>query len=207
MMPNQAHLLALVAAAVALVVGACSADQPTEPSVADEARSDRSTTDPASGPVPQPSTAHAEIQYMTLAMNHHMGGVAMAQLCVHKATHHELRSLCQRSVETQTDQVHTLQAWLQHWYGISHAPHVVPDDRRHIEHLAGRDGTEFEIELMRLMSAHHTQIISASRHLLERVHHVHLRELAVSIVTHHLQDVTEMRSWLCHWYHVCDHAA
>jgi uncharacterized protein (DUF305 family) len=206
MMPNQASPLALIAAAVALVVGACSADQSTEPSVADGRQIDGSATDPTSGPAPEPATAHAEIEYMTLTMNHHMGGVAMARLCLDKATHDDLRSLCQRSVETQTKQLHTLQAWLQHWYGISHTPHVLPDDHLHIDHLAGRTGTEFEVELMRVVTAHHTQIIQVSRHLLERMHHAHLRELAASIVTHETQDVAEMRSWFCHWYHVCDQA-
>lgn len=203
---HQPHLLAVVAAAVAIVVSACAAERPVEPGEADEARSDRSAADPASGPPPETATAHAEIEYMTFALNHHMAGVAMTRLCLHKATHHELESFCERIAERQTEQLHRLQGWLQHWYGIQHTPHTTSEDQRHIEHLATRDGAEFEIELMTLLSAHQTRMVEASRHLLERVHHAQLRELATSVVAHDTQEVSEMRSWLCHWYHACDHA-
>jgi uncharacterized protein (DUF305 family) len=203
-MPNRPRSFALLAVAVAFTLGACSAGQPTEPSGPDAVRSDPTAPEQA-GPAPEPATAHAEIHYMLLTMHHHAGGAGMAQLCVHKATHHDLRALCQRAVEVQTHEIHALQTWLHDWYGVNHTPHVVPDDERHIEHLAARNGAEFEIELMEALGARGSHLIEASRHLLEQVHHAHLRDLAASIIQHQSHDIAEMRSWLCHWY-ACEHA-
>lgn len=203
---RQPHRLAVAATAVVIGVAACAAERSVEPSEADEARSGRSAADPASGPAPETTTAHAEIEYMTFALNHYMAAVATARICLHKATHHELRSFCERAVERQTERLRQLQAWLQHWYGIHHTLHVTSEDQRDLEQLAARDGAEFEIELMTVMSARQMRMIEASRHLLERVHHAHLRELATNVMTHGTQEVSTMRSWLCQWYRACDHA-
>jgi uncharacterized protein (DUF305 family) len=205
-MPNRSRLITLLAVAVALILGACSADQATEPQAPDAVRTER----PASGqpgPTPEPATAHSEIQYMTHAMNHHAGGIGLAELCVHKATHHDLQALCRRAVEVQTHQVHALHRWLHDWYGVNHTPHVVPDDQRNRHRASGSPpGGTFRDRPHEALSAHHTQIIAASQHLLERAHHAHLRELAANIITHESQEITMMRSWLCHWYEECAHA-
>jgi uncharacterized protein (DUF305 family) len=205
-MMSRSPSVTLRTVAVIFILGACSADEVPGPTAPDGVRTEPPASE-QSGQTPEPATADAEIHYMTLAMNHHAGGIALAQLCVHEATHHDLQALCARAVEVQTSQAHALQRWLHEWYGVNHTPHIVPDDQRHVEHLTALHGAHFEIELMKVLSAHHAQMIEASRHVLDRTHRAHLRELASNIITHESQEITQMRSWLCHWYEECAHAA
>lgn len=42
----------------------------------------------------------------------------MAQLCIEKVIHEELRQLCQTSLANQQQQILQLQSWLCIWYDV-----------------------------------------------------------------------------------------
>ena len=85
----------LLTSAVAFGLAACS-DAPTTPTSALEPGAP--SLDRAA---PQPSVAKLEIDYMEETINHHLAGVVMAQRCIAKAVHEELRQLCQQSPASQ----------------------------------------------------------------------------------------------------------
>jgi uncharacterized protein (DUF305 family) len=127
----------------------------------------------------------------------------MAELCVEKAIHAELRELCLRNIEAQTAELQQLQEWLQAWYGITYEPRMSPGDERMRERLAALDGAEFEIEFMEMFSRHHHQIVQRSRPIAEHAVHAELRQMAATIVQAQTTDIRLMLTWLCEWYDIC----
>jgi uncharacterized protein (DUF305 family) len=150
---------------------------------------------------PDKKTAKYEIDFMTGMIDHHAMAVMMAEMCVAKATHEELRTLCQNIITTQTQEIQMMQSWLQSWYGISYEPRV--KDGGQMEKLSSLYGAEFEIEFMRMMIRHHLGAIKEASACVERVYHEELRTLCENIITAQAAEIEQMRTWLCRWYGVC----
>lgn len=94
------HRSVLLTSVVALGLAACS-DVPTTPATSSLEPGAPSLSQAA----PQPSVAKFEIDYMEETINHHLAGVVMAQRCIAKAVHEELRQLCQQSLASQQRQI------------------------------------------------------------------------------------------------------
>ena len=59
----------------------------------------------AGGPAPTLQQRRIEINFMAGMIDHHEMAVEMADLCVAKAVHNELRTLCQNIKQTQQQQI------------------------------------------------------------------------------------------------------
>jgi uncharacterized protein (DUF305 family) len=156
-----------------------------------------------SGPALDKSTAKYEVDFMTGMIDHHAMAVMMGQMCLEKAIHEELRTMCQNIITTQQQEIAEMQAWLSAWYGISYAPQMKPGAMRMVEKLAALSGAEFEIEFMQMMIKHHLAAIREASKCVERVYHEELRELCENIITTQAAEIEQMRSWLCQWYGIC----
>jgi hypothetical protein len=88
----------------------------------------------AAAPAPDRSTAGFEIDFMEDMIDHHAMAVEMATMCEGKAIHEELRALCTRIREAQTQEIADLQAWLQAWYSDPYQPEMASS--RQMEKLA-----------------------------------------------------------------------
>ena len=125
---RQLHLICVLG--VAAMLAACSGrpESPTAPSAlnATTASTPASSTTAAhaggvtiaSAPAPSPSTSNFEIRFMTDMIDHHQMAVMMAEMCIARAIHPELRSLCENIRTAQMAEIEEMQAWLQDWYGI-----------------------------------------------------------------------------------------
>lgn len=189
-------------ACASLALAACSADQTLSP-VADVSSPAESRGSRGAQAGEQQSKAGLEINYMKFTIDHHAMGVMMAQLCVEKAVHAELRELCQRNLEAQPAELEQLLDWLQAWYDISYEPQMSPGDLQMREQLATLEGAEFEIEFMEMFSRHHHQIVQRSRPVARQAVHEELRQLAADIVQAQTTDIRSMLTWLCEWYDIC----
>lgn len=158
---------------------------------------------PESGPAPDRSTARYEVDFMTGMIDHHAMAVEMAEMCVEKAIHEELRTLCQDIIATQTQEIQQMQSWLQQWYGITYSPEMKPGDMRMMEKLAALSGAEFEIEFMQMMIKHHVKAIREASKCVDRVFHEDLHDLCENIIVTQAAEIEQMRTWLCEWYGIC----
>jgi uncharacterized protein (DUF305 family) len=200
MRTHQSALLLGLAAILGL--GACSSDQalgPAETGVDAIA----SQTRIASEPAPDRSTARYEIDFMQDMIDHHAMAVMMAEMCVEKAVHEELRRLCEDIIAAQSAEIQQMQGWLQEWYGISYAPEMTPGAMKQMEKLAALSGAEFEIAFMEMMIKHHAKAVKEGERCVERVYHEELRELCENIIATQTAEIELMESWLCEWYGNC----
>ncbi|HEU5103254.1 MAG TPA: DUF305 domain-containing protein [Roseiflexaceae bacterium] len=157
----------------------------------------------ASAPAPDKSTANFEIDFMQDMIDHHAMAVEMAELCLQKAVHTELRALCQNIIATQTEEIQIMQSWLADWYGITYEPEMTRGDMRKIEKLASLSGSEFEIAFMEMMIKHHTQAIQEAEKCVDRAYHPELVNLCENIIATQSAEIEQMQTWLCAWYAIC----
>ena len=193
---------AFAALAPALVIAACS-DQPTTAPDTSPGELEASRGAQGAPAATQQPKAGLEINYMEFTIDHHAMGVGMAQLCIQKAVHAELRELCQTELATQSAQIQQLQSWLQAWYGIAYQPEMTQGDQRMMDMLAALSGAEFEVEFMETFSRHHHQIIQRSQPIADQAVHPELRQLATSIIQAQTAGIQDMLTWLCEWYNIC----
>lgn len=155
------------------------------------------------GPAPDKSTAKYEIAFMQDMIDHHAMAIMMSEMCLEKAVHDELRTLCQEIISAQQQEITEMQSWLLEWYGISYSPQMKPGEMRMMEKMAQMSGAEFEIEFMEMMIKHHLKAIREASKCVDRVYHGQLRELCENIITSQAAEIEQMRTWLCQWYGIC----
>ena len=156
----------------------------------------------ADAPAPTPATAHYEIKFMTDMIDHHAMAVMMADMCLEKAVHPELRTLCESIKAAQTEEIQTMQSWLRSWYGISYEPEVKMTGE--MKRLMSLSGEVFEIEFMQMMIRHHFKAVVESRTCQKRAYHPELIHLCHNIEMTQTQEIQLMQMWLCSWYGICN---
>lgn len=189
-----------------LVVGGACADgpaPPTAPSAVDSGSGLTSGTSVASTAAPTRPAANFEVRFMTGMIDHHHMAVMMAEMCIAKAVHTELRSLCENIRTAQMAEIEEMQTWLQQWYGIAYGPAMKPGDQKMMDRLASLSGAEFEIAFMEVMIKHHEKAIKEGRHCLDKAAHEELRSLCEHIIRTQSAEIAQMQAWLCQWYGEC----
>lgn len=139
---------------------------------------------------------------MTGMIDHH-NIVEMAMICLDKAIHHELGTLCHNIITAQQQEIQQMKTWLVDWYGISYSPQMKPGDMRMLERLASLSGAEFEIEFIQMMIKHHLKAIKEASQCVDRVFHSELWDLCENIITAQAAEIGQLRTWLYQWYGIC----
>jgi uncharacterized protein (DUF305 family) len=160
---------------------------------------------PAAGSAPAPTkrTAKFEVRFMTQMIDHHAMAVEMGEICLDNAVHSELRAMCQEMIAAQSEEIETMQSWLEDWYGVSHEPEMSRRDMRMIERLAALSGARFEIRFMETIIGHHREAIAEAERCLDRAYHAELRNLCRQIIEAQRAEIAQLREWLCTWYGRC----
>ncbi len=159
----------------------------------------------ASMPAPEKATAKYEISFMEDMIDHHMMAIQMAELCLAKAVHPELETLCQQIITAQQSEIDTLQGWLRDWYDARYEPAPMSlADQNMMDRLAALNGTEFEIAFMTQMIKHHRRAIVESSVCLKRAYHDDLVSMCEDIIAAQSAEIVQMRTWLCEWYGKCN---
>jgi uncharacterized protein (DUF305 family) len=157
----------------------------------------------AEAPASDNSTARYEVTFLQSMIDHHAMAVETAELCMARAIHEDLRSMCEQIAATQSQEIEMMQSWLQDWYGITYEPQMTKQEMREMEHLASLYGAEFEIAFMEMMIRHHMGAIREASKCVDRVEHEELRTLCENIITTQAAEIEQMRTWLCEWYGEC----
>lgn len=158
----------------------------------------------AEAPAQEQQTAQYEVKFMQGMIDHHAMAVMMGEMCLDMAVHPELIGLCEAIVATQSQEIQTMQAWLQDWYGISYQPtmpagHEISMESR-VKHMSAQ---EFEVWFMRTMIRHHKGAIREGERCMARAAHDPLILLCEDIVAAQTVEIERMQQWLCEWYGIC----
>ena len=157
----------------------------------------------ATGPAPDKATAKFEVDFMTNMIDHHGMAIQMAQMCVQRATHQQLRAMCQNIIAAQSAEIDQMQAWLQSWYGVSHEPEMTNGEMQQIERLASLSSARFELTFMEMLIRHHRKAISEAGRCLERAYQPALRGMCQNIIATQSAELAQLETWLCAWYDRC----
>lgn len=157
----------------------------------------------ADEPAQDPSTAHFEMKFLVDMIDHHAMAVEMAEICLDKAVHEDLRATCENIRASQSQQIEQMQSWLSDWYGTTHEPAMTQGDMQMMERLGSLDGADFEIEFMESMIKHHRKAIREGESCLRRAEHEQLLTLCQNIISTQSAEIAQMEQWLCDWYGRC----
>ncbi|MCW2134971.1 DUF305 domain-containing protein [Arthrobacter sp. VKM Ac-2550] len=154
----------------------------------------------ADAPAQSEAAASYEVDFLKNMIDHHAMAVAMSQTCLQKATHQELKELCQSILEAQQQEIGQMQTWLQDWYGITYEPKMSEGDMRSMDRFENYTGAEYEIRFMQSMIRHHWSAVREADECLESAEHVELIELCSNIRETQLTEISQMQTWLEQWY-------
>lgn len=194
---------------VSLGLVACSElrPSPAAPSQVDsglEAPAARSLTSIRNAaPSPSRSTTTYEQKFMMNMIDHHQMAIEMAELCLAKAVHQELRDLCSSIIAVQSAEIRRMQRWLRDWYSVSYTPQMSKSGERDLRRLSMLSGADFEIAFMEMMIMHHEAAIEEAQQCSDRASHSQLLELCENIATSQSAEIQQMEEWLCAWYGRC----
>lgn len=187
------------------VLGAC-AEGPQNPASPTTLRREAAPPAPgpiASAPAPEQPAAKFEQDFLIDMIDHHEIAIHMAEMCLQKAVHNELRAMCESIIATQTAEQELMQGWLQSWYGVSHTPDVKRGMMKHMERLESLSGAEFEVEFMEMMIRHHAGAIREGEKCVRKAYHRELIDLCHDIIAAQTAEIQQMEQWLCDWYSRC----
>lgn len=159
----------------------------------------------AEGPAPTRAQAQYEVRFMTDMIDHHAMAVRMSEMCLDKAVHEELQTLCAQIIQVQLEEIATMQTWLQDWYGINHSPQMTVGMQQQMDRMAQLSPEEFEVEFLKSMIRHHWGAVVRGSACLDRAYHPELIEMCAGIVEAQVTEITVMRTWLCQWYGICNY--
>lgn len=163
------------------------------------------TAGPASAaePAPDAKTAKYEVKFMQGMIDHHAMAIMMGEMCLAKATHQELREMCQQVVTTQRQESETMKSWLATWYGQSYQAKLSGKNQRQMRELEQLSGAEFEKAFMPMLVDHHRIAIERAAVCLQRAYHPELINMCGDIVKAQADEIKQLRAWMCEWYQMC----
>lgn len=58
-----------------------------------------------------------DLAFIEAMIEHHKGAVAMAEMVVNETKRPELKAMAENIIETQNEEIITMEGWLKQWYG------------------------------------------------------------------------------------------
>lgn len=161
----------------------------------------------ADAPAQDADTAKFETDFMQTMIDHHNMAAEMSKVCLQKATHEELRGMCQNIIDSQTKEIQEMQSWLQSWYQITKEPMMMADGEQMMNPLNAASGDEFDKMFMQMMIEHHSKAIEEATTCVQRAEHQELKNLCQNIITSQRQEIQQMQTWLAQWYNLSANAS
>jgi uncharacterized protein (DUF305 family) len=147
----------------------------------------------AAEPAPEQEQAQFEQQFLTMTIGHHASGVAMADLCVEKSTREDLTQPCTATGEVQAQEIETMRAWLQEWYGTDVEPSVAPEQQATLDELADLSGATFDAELASTFAMHHEGMIERAQECQDGAYLDELLQLCATIEQAQLTELEQFQ--------------
>jgi uncharacterized protein (DUF305 family) len=138
-------------------------------------------------------------------IDHHTMALHMAMMCLDKAIHQELKTLCSQIQTVQNTEIAVMQGWLQQWYSVSYTAQMSNGHMQQMHRMHMMSATEFEMEFLKMMIRHHWGAVVQSAICVDRAYHEELREMCRSIILAQTAEIQRMRTMLCDWYGLCNY--
>jgi uncharacterized protein (DUF305 family) len=61
-------------------------------------------------------------------IDHHAMAVEIGELCIEKAVHEDLQDLCEEMIKTQSEEIETMQGWVESWYDVRYEPQLTSSE-------------------------------------------------------------------------------
>jgi uncharacterized protein (DUF305 family) len=129
---------------------------------------------------------------------HHKEGVMMAEMAVRKAHHPELKTLAEKMVMAQAQEIKMMQDWRKSWYPRA-AEFENHSAGMRMERLEALSGEEFDIAFLDSMIMHHPGAIYLGHEAQSRGYHRVLINLAKKVSTSQIKELNQMRNWRYQW--------
>ncbi|HEU0030757.1 MAG TPA: DUF305 domain-containing protein [Kofleriaceae bacterium] len=165
----------------------------------EDAISDPAATEDVSAAAAPPGSRW-ETQFLKNLIDDHEMAVRLASLCEDRARHEELAALCSAMANTQAEDIHTLQGYLQDWYGIEHEPMLTELDQRQLARLERASGRTFEILLLTDEIVHHKFAARRAERCQQRAVHEELLAFCAAELEAQVDELQQLIQWLCQWY-------
>ena len=159
----------------------------------------------ASESAPTRAQARNEVRFMTEMIDHHAMAIEMAELCLSRAIHEELLATCQAIIAAQSQEIATMQSWLEDWYDVRYKPQMTSGMQRQMERMASMTGAEFEVAFMKSMIRHHWKAVVRASGCIDRAYHEALVDMCAEIIEAQVAEIAQLRAWLCEWYGICNY--
>ena len=157
----------------------------------------------ASEPAPTRTQAIFEIDFMQDMIDHHHMAIMMSEMCLQKAVHPELLSMCQQIIAAQSMEIELMQGWLLEWYEIAYEPEMKKSEMKRMQRMMQLSPEEFEIAFMEMMIRHHWKAVVEGRVCVDRAYHIELVATCQNIVETQTAEIEQLQTWLCEWYGIC----
>ncbi len=146
----------------------------------------------------------AEIDFMQFMIVHHVVAVYMANSCVHKAVHSELKTLCQGILTSQAQQITQQEFYLASKWGVYVPVNPLEQDEFILDELGKikANSDQFDKTWLELMMPHHAQAVVTAETCQANAEHLDVKELCQAIVFIQSKQIGTMADMLKNWYGV-----
>lgn len=146
-----------------------------------------------------------EIQFMSMMIAHHTGGVEMAQLAFDRSNRQEIKDAAQKIIDAQSSEKQEMTAWLQQWYNTAPLPPSPSMQQMSMDAMAklqSLKGDAFDQEFLLMFRMHHTNAIDMASLVPSRATHAELKTLAQNIITSQTAERQQFVTWLKAWFNI-----
>lgn len=182
------------------------------------------------------AAAQYEKDYLTFVIDHHFSALRITELAAGtdrtrdaalqhpgegtaptpgygatpaKSDDEQIRSLARQDNRVQREEIAKAQRLLHDWYGIQHAPVLLPEGRQEIERLEQAPaGAQFDQAFLRTFANHHFRILAPSLQcqVQSDLKHQVLHRYCENIVVAQKNQINDMRDMLCTRFKDCGFA-
>lgn len=136
---------------------------------------------------------------------HHEGAIAMAKVAQQNAAHSEIKTLSDKIITSQTEEINKMRQWYKQWFGeevpkrsITHMIHGgMMGDESDISDLTA--SSDFDMTFLRLMIIHHQTGVMMANMLQNGTNRSEMKQLAQGIIISQSNEINDMRQWQIDW--------
>jgi uncharacterized protein (DUF305 family) len=207
-------LLGVLLTALALLLGACGAAQPSTTTAPTAAETDQGAMPMATaapeatmtGDMPgmdhgamAPGAVPYDAQFIDSMIIHHEGAITMAKQALEEAERPEIKTLAEAIVTAQEQEITQLRSWRGEWYPDLATSAGMGMDMGTME-VSDDTSKPFDQRFIEAMIPHHEGAIAMARDAQQKAERQEIKDLAAEIITAQEGEIAQMKQWQQAWF-------